>query len=115
MVAVETVPRLDLSDLRSLPGWERMIERGHVHLFVDGRPAEINLCADHVAARGGLRWWWSCPMCHSRRRHLFVLRGSVLCRRCHHLHYQEQLWPDTMWRRDVARPLLRAQRQATKE
>ncbi|HEU6450617.1 MAG TPA: hypothetical protein VFT57_04300, partial [Gemmatimonadaceae bacterium] len=41
---------------------------------------------------GGVRWWWRCPECGTRRRSLFVtpLNAMPRCRRCLGLAYESQ-------------------------
>ena len=53
---------------------------------------------------GGVRWWFSCPECGSRRRKLYVSPGCLRlgCRNCRGLAYRSQLL-DPIWRaRDTA-------------
>ncbi len=69
---------------------------------------EVSLTADETDL--GTRWWLKCA-CGSRRRFLHLHNGRLGCRRCLGLLYYEQLIPDSSWRREVARPLLRMWRR----
>jgi hypothetical protein len=41
---------------------------------------------------GGVRWWWRCAGCNSRRRSLYVAPNALVarCRRCFELAYLSQ-------------------------
>jgi hypothetical protein len=41
-------------------------------------------------AYGGVRWWYVCPECKSRKAALYVSGAILLCRRCAGIHYASQ-------------------------
>jgi hypothetical protein len=63
----------------------------------------------------GTRRWFACPSCAHRRRFLHLVDGRVGCRGCLGLLYREQCWPDSRWRRDVLRPVLRMWRRTVRQ
>ncbi|AYN29013.1 hypothetical protein D8682_19710 [Buttiauxella sp. 3AFRM03] len=75
----------------SLSGFE--IERHGPERFtvtsLAGICAPLELAATHPA-RGGLRWWFVCPQCHTRRTALYVTPAALICRQCAGLHYASQ-------------------------
>ena len=112
MGAVEDTPKLSLKALRESPGWEQL--RANLGGWVvlqdrDGRTfrAEVRQTTDRN--NRGTRHWFLCA-CGARRRHLYIRDGRLACRRCLGLHYHEQLLPDSRWRSEVGRPVLRAWR-----
>jgi hypothetical protein len=110
MRIVEDTPRLSVSQLKALPSWPEIKTEEHVSISLDGQLVELELTSD--SATYGERWWFVCPQprCHSRRRHLFLADGELMCRRCGKLQYLEHAWPDSIWRREIGRPVLRAHR-----
>ncbi len=107
MKFVEGTERLSISQLKALPQWPRMLEARKATLIIDsGTVHEIDLTTD-VTPGNGLRPWFLCPVCDSRRKHLFMIGGELKCRRCGKLIYYIQRLPDSAFRRDVAVPLLR--------
>lgn len=118
MRVVEDVPRLELGQLRQLPGWLAFVAAGRVALVVEGEAADRVVEVDLARDRLG-RVWLRCPGCSSRRRYLHLLDGALRCRgaRCHALRYYAQMIPGRSWWRElVVRPVLRrrgAQRTAS--
>ena len=112
MPTVEATPRLSLDQIRELPTWEEIRERGSLHLSIIDNEDEIELMIEIVfdGTPFGMRPWLSCPRCASRRKDLFLLDGDLWCRRCHRLLFYQQTIPNCTWREDVALPLLRAAR-----
>ena len=49
----------------------------------------VTLSATPLPRRGGMRWWWLCPRCGRRRRHLYLVE-DVLCRTCARACYLSQ-------------------------
>ena len=116
MAALEDVPRISISSIRDAADWEQLRAAGGGPVVVEGPTGDwatlkISLTTDKTNL--GTRWWLQCE-CGSRRRFLHLHQGQLACRRCLRLLYAEQLIPDSRWRRDVARPLLRLwRRQST--
>ena len=110
---LEDVPRISIATIKDVAHWDQLRADGGGAVVVEG-PAgdrtalEISLTTDVTDL--GTRWWLRCR-CGSRRRFLHLHRGRLACRRCLGLRYHEQLLPDSRWRRDVARPLLRLWRR----
>lgn len=113
--ALEQIPRLDVADLKALPYWPELRARSGGTLLVDTQHGAVHvdfrLTTDVTSL--GRRYWFECG-CGQRRKHLYLRAAELRCRRCHRLLYGVQLLPDTRWRRDVARPLLRAVRTGRK-
>jgi hypothetical protein len=57
----------------------------------------------------GERWWFQCH-CGARRKFLHLRAGELQCRRCHRLLYLQQRLPQTRWRDETGRVLLKAAR-----
>ena len=113
MTPLEDVPRISISTVRTTDSWDQLRARGGGPVVVEGQDGgfvtlEIMLATD--VTNLGTRWWLRCR-CGSRRRFLHLHRGRLACRRCLGLLYHEQLLPDSRWRREVARPLLRLWRR----
>jgi len=106
---VEQTPRLEIAAIKRLALWSDMATSRHVIITTGGTTVQIELTTDN--ATYGTRFYFRCSCCHSRRRHLFVVAGSVACRSCHGLLYRQQSWPRSRWRVDVGRPTLRAWRR----
>ena len=111
---VESTPRIVVRQFREHPAWEEICAAGAVELTIgkgeSARKVEIELSADEMPRRGGVRWWFRCPRCSALRRHLYLLDGELLCRGpgCHHLYYFAQTRPDSAIRRDLELPILKA-------
>lgn len=113
MPALEDVPRISISSVRDAANWEQLRAIGKGLVVVEdpgGERATMEISVTTDVTRLGTRWWLQCS-CGSRRRFLHLHRGRLACRRCLGLLYHEQLLPDSRWRREVARPLLRLWRQ----
>ena len=113
MTPLEDVPRISISTVRTTDSWDQLRARGGGPVVVEGQDGglvtlEIMLATD--VTNLGTRWWLRCR-CGSRRRFLHLHRGRLACQRCLGLLYHEQLLPDSRWRREVARPLLRLWRR----
>lgn len=39
---------------------------------------------------GGVRWWYVCPVCETRKAVLYVSGTALICRQCAGLHYESQ-------------------------
>ncbi|WP_436882836.1 HGGxSTG domain-containing protein [Enterobacter asburiae] len=39
---------------------------------------------------GGVRWWYVCPVCETRKAALYVSGTALICRQCAGLHYESQ-------------------------
>ena len=111
MICVEDVPRLDIKQLKGLPHWPGIRKAKRVVLSLangaTARRVEIALTVDATAL--GERWWFQC-LCGSRRKFLYLRDGHLRCRRCQQLLYIQQRLPQTRWREETGRPLLKAAR-----
>ncbi|WP_337263280.1 MULTISPECIES: hypothetical protein [unclassified Serratia (in: enterobacteria)] len=39
---------------------------------------------------GGVRWWYVCPACKTRKATLYLPGTSLRCRQCANIHYASQ-------------------------
>ncbi|MCX8959453.1 hypothetical protein EHW65_20100 [Erwinia psidii] len=39
---------------------------------------------------GGVRWWYVCPSCQTRRTTLYLNDNALVCRQCAGIHYASQ-------------------------
>jgi len=106
---LEDSQRITLETIRRSLGWEQIRANlgGWVALQDQDRrsfKAEIRLTTDNN--NRGIRYWFLFG-CGTKRRHLHHLRTRLACRRCIGLLCYEQLLPDSRWRREVARLVLR--------
>ena len=67
----------------------------------DGRPAVCVIPLEAMPLRGGVRWWWRCPVSGRRAAKLFMFSGMFVHREAGHLAYQT--WRDTPMRRSHRR------------
>jgi len=115
---IEDVPRLDLQQLRGLPNWIKLRDAGRAQVKValpGGDKVFVEVTLDREPpAWPRRRWWLICDGCTSRRRHLYLLRGDLRCRRCHQLLYAQQALPHCSWREEVGLPILRSWRALIK-
>ena len=114
---IEDVPRLNLQQIRALPNWRELRNAGGANVEMAlpcGNATVVDVILEREP-RGWVRrrWWLICKGCGSRRRHLYLLRGELRCRRCHGLLYHQQTLPHCRWRDEVGIPVLRLWR-ATK-
>ena len=109
MSVIEDTQRVSIAQIRALPSWPEIKKEMAATIVVEdveGQAARlIALTTDRNNI--GVRYWFVCPRCRSKRRHLFLTEGELLCRRCAKLLYYVQRLPDSTFRRDVAVPLLR--------
>ena len=80
---VEDYPRLEIAAVSALLPTDSTHAVVEIDLDVDGHRSAraVMLEATPLPRRGGLRWWWRCPRCGTRRAHLY-LREDVACREC---------------------------------
>jgi hypothetical protein len=109
MNIVECSPVLTISQVKALHEWPRLAMTNRLALALTC--GEISQVVEIEVTTFSHRTWLSCPRCRSRRRHLHWV-GGLVCRRCGKLVYREQSWPDSRWRVQVGRPVLRALRRA---
>lgn len=99
------LPRLTLADLRTM---REMFASGSVALSKVTRNATITITADSNGYRAeidgkiiplkvcvteagyGVRSWYCCPHCDSRRASLFIGASDIACRECWGIHYASQ-------------------------
>ena len=112
MRTIENSLRVSIDQLRSLDGWEKILEKGEATIRIehDGKmvPTTVALGFDQV--NYGRRAWLKCPDCDRNRRDLFIDCGELRCRKCAGLLYFVQRLPASSWRAEVALPLLRTLR-----
>ena len=114
----EYTPRLDLRDVRARPDWPllRRLGGGELLVQIGGKAVtlHVQLVKEDVGWR--VRTWFRCSGCGCKRRVLFLdgNRERLACRRCLGLVYYQASLPRNRFRREVARPVLRAQREAEK-
>jgi len=113
MLVVEDLPRLDVADLKGAQDWLEIAAKGTamVHLQDGDRIINCNLTLLQDKTPFGSRAWFACPACGARRKHLLVAEGKLACRACLGAYYRRHAWPDSTWRREVGRPVLRAWRR----
>lgn len=89
---VEDLPRLDVAFAREFFLDNALLD---VEVDVDGEHViqHVQLTTTALPRRGGRRWWWSCPRCGKRARHLYPTFGLV-CRACAGLKYRSQYCHD---------------------
>ena len=87
----EDHPRLGIAAVRSLLPTDSTEAALDIDFEVDGqrRVRRVMLEATHLPRRGGLRWWWRCPVCSRRRAHLYLL-SDLECRVCGGVKYASQ-------------------------
>ncbi len=85
----DEVARVAVADVRPL--LPRHVEplTVEIEIPVDGNAIveRVELTTTELPRRGGIRWWWLCPACGSRRLHLYLV-GRVCCRDCAGLKYR---------------------------
>ena len=114
MLIVEDLPCVDIADLKELPDWPESKSRGFAKVCVQTEEQKI-ICTVKLIedmATFGIRTWFACPICGTRRKHLHVNNGHLACRICLGAQYLRHSWPGSRWREDVGRPVLKAWRQA---
>ena len=68
---------------------------------------KVELAQDRTSL--GTRAWLKCPVCSSRRRHLYWLNNQLKCRECHRsIRYYIHTLPAGRFKREVAVPMLKA-------
>lgn len=108
---LEHTPRLELRQLRGLATWPEMKAAGTAALDLVGPAGEVvtvtvELTEDYTSL--GVRTWFKCPSCGSRRRHLYWLDQQLQCRACHRtIRYFIHTLPAGQWKRKVAVPVLK--------
>jgi len=87
----EDHPRLGIAAVRSLLPTDSTQAALDIEFEVDGQRCvrRVMLDATPLPRRGGLRWWWRCPVCGRRRAHLYLL-SDVECRECGGVKYSSQ-------------------------
>ena len=65
----------------------------HTPTSKDGAGRSYAVKLDHTPCRHGGRYWFRCPECGERRRHLYISRGQqrFVCRRCAGLRYEGEV------------------------
>ena len=111
---VEDIPRLEISQLRNLNAWPALTEAGAARVTfgfegVEAIVLDVPLVQEPPGALKR-RWWFKCPSCSARCRHLYLHQDELACRSCHGLLYYQQVLP-ARWREEVGIPILRAWRQ----
>lgn len=99
------LPRLTLADLRAM---REMFASGSIALRKETRVGIVRFTTDgtgYSAETGGkviplrvsvtetgygVRFWYCCPYCNSRRASLFIGARDIACRECWGLHYASQ-------------------------
>jgi hypothetical protein len=114
LLILEQTPRLALKQLQRLESWDEIAQARKITITTgdDGSQvfSEIDLVTDRVPL--GRRYWMSCPKgCGGKFQHLYLIDGQLQCRKCAHLLYWSQALPDSSWRAEVARPILKAVRR----
>ncbi len=111
---VEDCPRIELAQLRRLPGWPRFKEEGRasLHIEVDGDLREVVVELTTDEATFGIRHWMNCSSCGAKREHLYVGADRVACRECLGLVYYQHSWPRSRWRDEIGRPAFKDIRHA---
>ena len=115
MPVLEDTPKLSIRTLRASPMWSKLCaDRGGLVDITtpDGCrfTATIQLEKDDRS-----RWRLVCGTCGTRRWDLYLHEGRLECRCCLRLFYAEQLWPESRWRSEIGRPILRQWRRAVRK
>ena len=102
---VEYTPRLDIRQIKDHSNWDTIRAAGRLTMVIEGLSVKIDLDTDE--ATFGTRYWFLCPCCSARRRHLYLYNNLMACRKCKALVYFQQTM--TMkFRTEVGYPALRA-------
>jgi len=79
---VESVQRIARAPFTALA-------RGEARVVIDGVEVLVSV-ERQERPRGGWQVYWHCPVCDRRCCHLFVVSGSLACRKCLSLTYRSQ-------------------------
>jgi len=112
-MVIEDTPRLALAQLKALTFWPRIREAGwvRVRLELDGVDVSARIEIQFDRTPFGARAWLKCPICGSRRVHLYLKENGLGCRGCLRGLYFEQALAASHWKHEIAVPALRAFRR----
>lgn len=113
--ALEDTPKISLQELRTSALWPILQDRRRCELQLMGPDGQALRATITLVKDTRYRWRLRCEACGAQRWHLHLCKGRLACRRCHGLLYAEQLWPDSRWRLEVGRPILRQWRRALRQ
>ena len=111
MLTVETSPRLAVNmikpNLVAHPGCRSV----RVRLTTTTGVLGFNLPILRDRVKFGMRAFFGCPSCGTKKRFLYLVDTKLACRSCMRINYLAWTLPDSSWRSRVGRPALKARRR----